>query len=94
MLGFWISKVTQGLPIFINIRGFSICGKMQLWKGSEYSRIRNIQGSADASVTQGSEYTWTRLNNAWINCSDYGSKAYFRKKGRIRYTEKVIVFLI
>ena len=38
---FWISRVTQGLPIFVNKTWFWIWVGMQLWKGSEYSRIPN-----------------------------------------------------
>ena len=53
--------------------GFWICAEMQFWKGSEYCRIPNIPGlQAYASVAQGFEYAWMWLNNAWINCSDYG----------------------
>ena len=42
--GFWISRVTQGLPIFLNMARFWICVGMQLWKSSEYSRIPNMLG--------------------------------------------------
>ena len=68
--GFWISRVTQGLPIFVNIRGLWICFRMQLLKGSEYSRNPNMPGSCISN-----DYTrlWIWLNNAWINSSDYGS---------------------
>ena len=45
MPGFWISRVTQGLPNFVNIEGLRICIGMQLWTGSEYSRIPNMLGS-------------------------------------------------
>ena len=44
MLGFWISRVTQGLPIFVNMTGFWVYMGMQLLKGSEYSRIPNKPG--------------------------------------------------
>ena len=59
--GFWISRVTLSLPIFVNMTGFWICVGMQLRKGS-----------ANASIMQGSELAWIWLNNAWINCSDCG----------------------
>ena len=36
---FWISRITQGLSIFINMTGFWKCVWMQLWKGSKFSRI-------------------------------------------------------
>ena len=61
MPGFWISRVTQGLAIFVNMTGFWICVGMQLQKGYEY-----------ASVTKDFEYVWIWLNNSWINSSDYG----------------------
>ena len=32
-----------------------------------------MQGFSYASITQGFEYTWTWLDNRWINCSDYAS---------------------
>ena len=69
--GFWISRVAQGIPVFINMTAFWICAGVELWKGSEYSRIRISQISAYGSVIWGSEYAWIWLNNAWINCSDY-----------------------
>ena len=40
--GFWIPRVTVGLPIFVNMAGFGIWVWMQLWKSSEYSRIANM----------------------------------------------------
>ena len=45
MPGFWISRATQGLPNFVNIEGLRICIEMQLWTGSEYSKIPNMPGS-------------------------------------------------
>ena len=42
MSGFWISRVTQGLPIFVNMTGFLTYIKMQLWKGCKYSKILNM----------------------------------------------------
>ena len=39
---FWIFRVTQDLPIFINMIGVWICVGMQLWKGSECFRIPNM----------------------------------------------------
>ena len=42
MPGFWIFRVTQGLTIFENMTGFWVCVEMQLWHGSEYSRILNM----------------------------------------------------
>ena len=67
--GFLISMVTQGVTIFANIAGFQICAEMQLWKGSEYSRILNIPGFCKCK-----QYIkfWICLNNAWIDYSDYG----------------------
>ena len=50
-LGFWIFRVTQGLPIFVNMTRFWIGVRMQLWKGSEYYRIPNMPGSACTRVT-------------------------------------------
>ena len=44
MPGFWVSRVTRGLPIFVNMTGFSVCLGMQLWKGSEILRILNMPG--------------------------------------------------
>ena len=32
-------RVTQCLPIFVNMTVFWICAKLQLWKGPEYSTI-------------------------------------------------------
>ena len=69
MLEFWISRVTQGLPISVNITGFWIGVGMQLWKASEYSRIRNIPSFC---ICEGYTRFWIWLNNAWINCSHYG----------------------
>ena len=37
MLRFWISRITQCLPIFVNMTGLWVCVEMQLWKGSEYA---------------------------------------------------------
>ena len=72
MPGFWIFRVAQGLPIAVNLEGFWICVGMQLCKGSEYSRIPNMAGFSNVNITQGSDYAWIWLFNAWINCSDYG----------------------
>ena len=72
MSEFWISRVTQDLPSFVNMTGFWIC------IGRYYGRVLNIPGfqmcqiSAYASVKLGFEYPRIWLNNAWINCSDYG----------------------
>ena len=44
MPGFWISRVTQGLTIILNMTGFWIAVRMQLRKGSEYSGIPNMLG--------------------------------------------------
>ena len=41
---FWISRVKQGLQIFVNKTGFCICAGMQLWKDSEYFKIPNMPG--------------------------------------------------
>ena len=70
MSGIRISTVTQGLTIFINITGFWVCVWIQLWNGSEYSRISNM-----SSFCICKRYTrfWICVNNAWINFSDYGS---------------------
>ena len=68
MPGFWISRITHSLSIFVNMTGFW----MQLCKSSEYSRIPNISHFLYVSVTQSSKYTWLWLNNTLINCSDYG----------------------
>ena len=67
--GFWISLVTQGLPIFVNVAFFWICVGMQLRKGTEYAMILNI-----SSFSIYNHYTrfWIWLNKARINCSDYG----------------------
>ena len=44
MPGLWISRVTQGLPIFVNMTVFWIDEGMELWEGSEYSKIPNVRG--------------------------------------------------
>ena len=65
--GFWISRATDGLPIFI------------IWQSFEYvsgfncERVLNILGfricqiSPCVSVTQGSDNVWIWMNNAWIS---------------------------
>ena len=69
MPGFWTFRVTQGFLIFVNMTGFWIYPRIQLWKGFEYCRIPNMPG-----LFMCNRYTrfWIWLNNAWINCSDYG----------------------
>ena len=68
MPGFWITMVVQGLPIVVNITG----------SGCNYVKVLNIPEfqiclvSAHANITQGSDYAWIWLFNAWINCSEYG----------------------
>ena len=63
---FWISRVTLGLLIFVNMTGF--------WM---HKRVLNIPGfqvcqvSVYVSITQGAWYAWMWLNHAWINCSDH-----------------------
>ena len=68
-----------------------------LWQGYEYAsrhnngRVLNIPGfricqiSACVSITQGSEYDWIWLNNAWINwllwlwqSSEYACSKFYR----------------
>ena len=58
--------------------GFSICVRMQLWKGSEYSRISSIQVSAYGSVAQGFKYAWIWLNNALWQSSKYAWSTFHR----------------
>ena len=65
---FWISTVIQGLPIFVNITGFSICIRMQSWKVRNIPGFQTCQFSAYAIITQGSKYAEHGLNNTWINC--------------------------
>ena len=64
MPGFWISRVTQGLPIFVNLTGFWKCTRTQLRKGSEYYRIPNL---LDFCICK-------RCTRLWIclNMSEYG----------------------
>ena len=72
MPGFWISRVRQGLAIFVNMTGFWICVGMQLQKGYEYSRILNMPSFF---ICKCYIRFWICLNMAeysWINCSDYG----------------------
>ena len=64
---FWISRVKQGLQIFVNKTGFCICAGMQLWKGSEYFRIPNMPGFSIYKRYA----TLSMPNNVWINCSEY-----------------------
>ena len=40
-----MTRIAQGLPIFVNMTGFWICVEIQLWKGSENSRIPIYQFS-------------------------------------------------
>ena len=70
MPGFRISRVMQGLSIFVNMKRFWVGIGMQLWKGSEYSRIPNM---SDFYICKYYTGFWIWLNNARINCSDYGS---------------------
>ena len=51
--GFWISRFTQGLPIFVNMIGFWIYVRMQLWKGSEYCRFPSMPGFWISRFSQG-----------------------------------------
>ena len=44
MPGFLISRIMQGLPIFVNMTVFWIRVEMQLGKCSEYSRIPIMPG--------------------------------------------------
>ena len=75
MLGFWISRVAQDLPILVNATGSAYAS------GCNYGSVMNKSGfwicqvSPYVSIVQRSEYAWIWLNNAWINCldhSDYG----------------------
>ena len=61
MVMFWISTVTQGLPIFVNMAGFWICAWIQLWKVYEYSRISNMAG---CSICKDYRRFWICLNAA------------------------------
>ena len=61
---FWISRVTQGLPIFVNLTGFWIYTRTQLRKGSKYSRIPNMP---DFCICK--HYTRFRI---CLNMSEYG----------------------
>ena len=53
---FWISRLTQGLTIFVNMAG------MQLWKGSEYSRILNMRGFF---IYNKLFWLWLSYEHAW-----------------------------
>ena len=44
MSWFWISRITQGLSVFVNITGFWTGVGIQLWEGTECSRIPNMPG--------------------------------------------------
>ena len=65
MPGFWISSITQGLPIFVNMQGFWLGVGMQLWKGPEYSRFPNMPGFCICEGYTGSEYAGISLNISW-----------------------------
>ena len=51
----------------LNMCRDAIMGELWIIQKSEYGNL-----SAYARVKQGSQFAWTWLNNAWINCSDYG----------------------
>ena len=42
--------------------GFYICAGMQLWKGSEYSKIPCMPSFCVSSIAQGSEYAWSTFH--------------------------------
>ena len=66
-----ISRVTQGLPVFINMTGSEYASECNYRRVLNIPRSRISQISAYASVTQGFECTWIWPNNAWINCCEY-----------------------
>ena len=60
----------------LNMNRNAIIEGFKRFQDSEYARFLGY-----ARVTQGSEYAWIWLNNAWLNCADYSKVLHMVSQG-------------